>query len=152
MKKSELCVIVFMLAFCGFFLSQTLGLPSDAQTYPLFIISLLAILTIIKLVNMILANKKSMQVVNDDATVWQGLLPKQFITMSIACLLFLVIMYFLGFYVASVLYLGFCLHYFRISLKNSLITLLVMIVIIYTVFSIFLNVPLPAGELLSDFI
>lgn len=31
MKKSELAIVVFMLAFCGFFYHETLLLPEKAQ-------------------------------------------------------------------------------------------------------------------------
>lgn len=153
MKKSELCVIVFMLLFSGFFFYNTMDLPPEAQTYPRFIIGLLVALTILKLVLMILASKKSKEkIINDDADVWEGLLPKQFAVVCVASLLYFVLMYFFGFYVASLAYLVYCLHFFHISLKYSIITILTMLVLIYAVFTIFLNVPLPTGEILSQFI
>ena len=39
MKKSELAIVFFMLAFCGFFYHETLLLPEKAQHYPLFVIA-----------------------------------------------------------------------------------------------------------------
>lgn len=54
MKKSELAIVFFMLAFCGFFYHETLLLPEKAQHYPLFVISLLAVLSVLQLVKMLI--------------------------------------------------------------------------------------------------
>ena len=152
MKKSELCVVGFMLVFCGFFYYETMQLPPLAQSYPLFVICLLACLSLLKLVNMFLAYLKSKDFVDDNATVWHGFKKKQFFTVFLASVLFFVVMYFFGFYVASLVYLVFCLRYFQISKKNTIITITAMLIIVYLVFSTFLNVPLPPGELISNFI
>ena len=47
MKKTDIGVVAFMYAVCALFLVMTLQLPKAAQTYPLFIIALLAALTTI---------------------------------------------------------------------------------------------------------
>ena len=52
MKKSELSVVIFMLGFCAFFFYETLQLPPAAQSYPKFVIGLLAVLTLMQLVKM----------------------------------------------------------------------------------------------------
>lgn len=152
MKKSELYVIVFMLCFCAFFAYETLQLPIAAQRYPLFVIGMLGVLTIIKFINMFLASAQSKRVVDDSSKVWEGFLSKQFFTVFIASVVFFVLMYFIGFYLASLLYLAYSLHYFKIPVKYSAITIVAMLVIVYAVFTEFLNVPLPMGELLEDLI
>ena len=45
MKKTDIGVVAFIYAVCALFLVMTLRLPAAAQTYPLFIIILLAALT-----------------------------------------------------------------------------------------------------------
>lgn len=152
MKKSELCVVAFMLVFSAYFAYETLQLPDKAQHYPLFVIGLLIFLTILKLIAMYLASGKDKKIVNDSDMVWLDFQKKQFFTVFIASILFFAIMHFIGFYLASLVYLIYCLRYFRISLKHSAITIIAMLVVVYAVFSGFLNVPLPAGELLQDLI
>ena len=56
----------------------------------------------------------------------------------------------IGFYPAAILYLVFMMHFFHIEKKYMAITVVVLIVLIYIVFSEFLAVPLPAGLLLDE--
>lgn len=58
MKKTDIGVVAFMYAICALFLVMTLRLPAAAQTYPLFIIILLAALTTLYVVQMVRAAKK----------------------------------------------------------------------------------------------
>ena len=58
MKKTDIGVIAFMYAVCGYFYSQTLQLKADSQTYPKFTIILLFGLTTLYLVEMIIAAKR----------------------------------------------------------------------------------------------
>ena len=152
MKKSELSVVVFMLAFCAFFFYETIQLPPLAQHYPLFVIGLLAFLTILKFINMFLAYMKDKKIIDDFSTVWASFLPKQFSTMFLGFLGFFGLMYFLGFYVASLAFLLYALVFFKIPRKYIALTLVVMLVIVYAVFTWFLNVPLPAGVILENLI
>lgn len=152
MKKSEISIVAFMLAFCGFFYYETVQLPPDAQSYPKFVIGLLTVLTVLQLVKMVVGCHGKLAILNDDAEVWKGFLPKQFFTFFGGCILFFILMYFLGFYPASLLFLIGMLKYFHIENKLILLTLVVMLVMIYVVFTTFLNVPLPEGELLGEFL
>lgn len=150
MKKSELSVVIFMLAFCGFFYYQTVQLPPEAQSYPKFVIGLLAVLSILQLVKMLVGCHGKLAIINDHAEVWKGFLPKQFFTFFGACILFFILMYFVGFYPATLLFLIGMLKYFHINNKIILLTLVIMLAMIYLVFTMFLNVPLPEGELLGE--
>ncbi len=152
MKKSELCIVIFMLGFCGFFYNQTLELPPAAQHYPKFVIGLLAVLTVLQLIKMVVSCHGHLALVNDLPEVWKGFLPKQFFVMAGGCIAFFIAMYLIGFYPASILYLGGMLLFFHIPKKYILLTLVVLMALIYIVFSEFLNVPLPSGELLSEFL
>lgn len=152
MKKSELCVVIFMLGFCGFFYAQTLELPPAAQSYPKFVIGLLAVTTVLQLIKMVVSCHGRIAVANDLAEVWKGFLPKQFFVMAGGCVAFFIAMFLIGFYPAAILYLGGMLLFFHIPAKYTVLTLVVLMVLIYVVFSEFLNVPLPPGELLSEFL
>ena len=151
MKKSEFSVVLFMLVFCGFFYYQTVQLPPEAQSYPKFVISLLAVLSVLQLVKMVVGCHGKMAIVNDDAEVWKGFLPKQFFTFFGGCILFFILMHFIGFYPATLLFLIGMLKYFHINNKIIVLTLVVMMTMIYVMFTTFLNVPLPEGELLGEF-
>ena len=151
MKKSELSVVVFMFLFCAFFFFETIKLPPLAQHYPLFVIGLLFFLTLLKFLNMILAYMKNKQIIDDFSDVWKNFLPKQFFIVFLGFLAFFVIMYFLGFYPAALLCLLFTLRFFHIPNKYIGLTLVVMLILVYAVFTWFLNVPLPEGELLAGF-
>ena len=53
MKKTDIGVVGFMYGVCILFLVMTLQLKKAAQTYPLFIITLLALLTTLYVYNMV---------------------------------------------------------------------------------------------------
>jgi hypothetical protein len=95
---------------------------------------------------------KDRHVINDLSETFKGFQPKQFWTMFAAFLGFFALMYFFGFYVASLIYILFCLQYFHIPKKYMALVLLVMLVLTYFTFSWFLNVPLPKGEILGEFL
>lgn len=150
MKKSELSVVIFMLAFCAFFFYETLQLPPAAQSYPKFVIGLLTVLTLMQLVKMVVTSHGHYKVVNDLPEVWKDFLPHQFFTFFFGCVGFFVLMYLVGFYVSAIIYLVGMMHYFHIAKKYMAITVVVLMVLIYVVFSEFLAVPLPDGLLLEE--
>ena len=88
--------------------------------------------------------------INDLPEVWTHFLPRQFFTFLAASILFFVLMVLIGFYPAAILYLVFMMHFFLIEKKYMAITVVVLMVLIYIVFSEFLAVPLPAGLLLDE--
>ena len=150
MKKSELSVVIFMLGFCAFFFYETLQLPPAAQSYPKFVIGLLAVLTLMQLVKMACSCHGHFTIVNDLPEVWPHFLPRQFFTFLIASILFFVLMVLIGFYPSAIFYLLIMLHFFHIEKKYMAITLVVLMALIYIVFSEFLSVPLPDGLLLEE--
>ena len=151
MKKSELAIVFFMLAFCGFFYHETLLLPEKAQHYPLFVIS---------------RPGGSVRAAAGQNADWlpRALFPSSamlmsfegFLASSICRLLpcvhprFSWELYFIGFYLTAILYMGFMMHYFKIEKKYIVLTTAVLLALIYGVFSESLNVPLPVGELFYD--
>lgn len=150
MKKSELSVVIFMLGFCAFFFYETLQLPPAAQSYPKFVIGLLAVLSLMQLVKMACSCHGHFTVINDLPEVWTNFLPKQFFTFLGASILFFILMIFIGFYPSAIIYLLFMMHFFHIEKKYMAITVLVLMVLIYVVFSEFLAVPMPDGLLVEE--
>ena len=74
---------------------------------------------------------------------------RQFAFVVAGCLLFLVLMYTVGYYAASAIYLVGSLLFFKVPARWILITLVVLVALVYAVFTLFLKVPLPAGVLFS---
>ena len=69
--------------------------------------------------------------------------------MLAGCACFLVMMYTIGYYAAAVIYLVGMLLYFRLPVKWIGLTLIVLVALVYAVFSLFLKVPLPVGILFA---
>ncbi|WP_434738524.1 hypothetical protein [Parasutterella secunda] len=79
--------------------------------------------------------------------VFHGFLPLQFFGVFVAIGLYLVLMYFCGYYVSTALYLIGSLLFLKVPMKYNLMTVVVMIMMVTVVFSYFLKVPLPTGLL-----
>lgn len=152
MKRTDLYICIFMYLFCAFFQHETQKFPEGARHYPHFVIGLLFLLTTVRLWDMAQQYLKNRCVVNDVPETFQGFLPKQFWTMFAAFLVFFALMHFFGFYLASLIYILFCLHYFKIPKKHVVLVLIVMLALTYFTFGWFLNVPLPKGEILGEFL
>ena len=152
MKRTDLYICIFMYLFCAFFQHETQKFPEGARHYPHFVIGLLFLLTTVRLWDMAHQYLKNRCVVNDVPETFKGFLPKQFWTMFAAFLGFFVLMHFFGFYLASLVYILFCLHYFKIPKKHVVLVMIVMLALTYFTFGWFLNVPLPKDEILGEFL
>lgn len=145
MKKTDIGVVAFIYAVCALFLVMTLRLPAAAQTYPLFIIILLAALTTLYVAQMVRAAKKSG--VTTGLEDFQGFLPKQFFPILGMVVLYLVVMYFAGFYIATLVFMAACLLFLKVPKWQILLSTAVILVLVYCAFTLFLKVKLPVGLL-----
>ena len=145
MKKTDIGVVAFIYAVCLLFLVMTLRLPSAAQTYPLFIIILLTALTTLNVAQMALAAKKSG--ITSGLEDFEGFLPKQFFPILGMVVVYLVIMYFAGFYIATLLFMAACLLFLKVPKWQILLSTAVILVLVYCAFTLFLKVKLPMGLL-----
>jgi len=150
MKKSDIYICGFMYLFSAFFLYLTQEFPLGARHYPHFVIGLLVLLTTIRVGHMFRDYRREHKVINDLPEIFDGFLPKQFWVMFGAFILFFVLMYFVGFYPAALVYLLLCLFYFKIRPLYIFLVLAGMLILVFATFDTFLNVPLPMGELLED--
>lgn len=145
MKKTDIGVVAFMYGVCLLFLVMTLRLPAAAQTYPLFINILLAALTTLYVVQMILgARKKGVTSGRED---FEGFLPSQFFPILGMVIAYLVVMYFAGFYIATLLFMVICLLFLKVPKWQVLVATVVILALVYCAFTLFLGVKLPAGLL-----
>lgn len=147
MKKTDIGVVAFMYAVCALFLSMTLKLKPAAQTYPLFIIALLAGLTTLHVIQMIRAAKR--EGVTSGWEDFADFVPRQFFPVLAMIIVYLVLMYFTGFYLSTLIFMVTCLLYLKVPKLHTIITTAVIILLVYCAFTLFLKVKLPAGLLFS---
>ena len=145
MKKTDIGVVAFIYAVCVLFLVMTLRLPAAAQTYPLFIIIMLAALTTLYVAQMLRATKKSG--VTSGLEDFEGFLPRQFFPILGMVVLYLVVMYFAGFYIATLVFMVVCLLFLKVPKWQILLSTAVILVLVYCAFTLFLKVKLPVGLL-----
>ena len=144
MKKTDIGVVAFMYVVCGYFFAETLKLPADSQTYPKFTIYLLFGLTTLYLITMVVAAKKH-GVTSGVDEVFKEFVPKQFFICLAATILYLVLIYVLGFYIATALFMIGVMMYLRVPILYTLIATAVIILLVYFAFAKFLSVRLPLG-------
>ena len=148
MKKTDIGVVVFMYAVCAYFYYHMLQLKASSQTYPRFTIILLFGLTTLYLVQMLVAAKKH-GVESGVDEVFKDFQAAQFFVCLAATILYLVCIYFFGFYISTVLFMAAVLLYLKVPPLFTLITIVVIVALIYFAFQKFLGVKLPVGTIMK---
>ena len=149
MKKTDIGVVLFMYLVSGYFYYQMTKLKASSQTYPRFTIILLLGLTTLYLIQMIVAAKKY-GVESGVDEVFHGFQAAQFFVCLLAAILYLVCIYFFGFYISTVLFMAVVLLYLKVPPLFSLITIVVIVGLIYFAFQRFLGVKLPVGTIMKS--
>ena len=148
MKKSDIGVVTIIYAICLFFFVMTLDLKADAQTYPLCLIGGLFGLNTLYLIRCVwMLCRQGGRIQSDLSDVFNGFLVGQFTGLVLGCIGYMVLMYFAGFYIASVAYLVGTMLFLHVPVRHLVITVGVLAVMLYAVFTLFLKVPLPVGLL-----
>lgn len=145
MKKTDIGVCLAMYGICAFFLYMTLQLPKAAQIYPLSVNALLAALTTLHVINMIRVAIR--EGVTSGLEDFKDFLPSQFFTLLIMIILYLMLMPWLGFYLASILFMTASLLFLKVKLWQIVLAEIAIFLLVYCAFTLFLEVRLPAGEL-----
>ncbi|MBQ7585675.1 MAG: tripartite tricarboxylate transporter TctB family protein [Desulfovibrionaceae bacterium] len=148
MKCSDFIVIAGFYLICLIFYVMIGTLAPEAQTYPTaIIVGLLILNTIYFGKTLRLYFKQGMQ--NDLPKIFAGFQTKQFLVIFSACLLYLIALPWLGFYISTLLFFVVSLLFLKVPKLHLLLTIVVMAILIYSVFTLFLKVPLPKGFLFS---
>ena len=147
MKKSDFGVIGFIYAVALGFFIMTIELPPEAQTYPMGLIIAVTALNTLYLAQCLLRWRLTHQVENDLPKVFNDFQVKQFVGIIAGCVLFLVLMYVVGYYLAAAIYLVLTMLFLKVPKLHILIVLICLVALVYAVFSLFLQVPLPHGLL-----
>ena len=146
MKKTDIGVVVFMYAVCAFFYVHMLALHPNSQTYPRFTIVLLFGLTTLYLAQMIL-NAKKHGVESGVDKVFEGFQLVQFFVCLALVIVYLLMMKFLGFFVATIVFMIAALLYLGVPKVHTAIAVVAINLLVYFAFVQFLGVKLPAGLL-----
>ena len=148
MKKTDIGVVVLMYVICGFFYYHMTKLKSSSQTYPRFTIILLFGLTTLYLIQMIVAAKKN-GVESGMNEVFKDFQPLQFFVCFSATILYLIGIYFFGFYIPTIVFMAVVLLYLQVPPLHAAVSIAVIVALIYFAFQKFLGVKLPAGTVLK---
>ena len=146
MKKTDIGVVVFMYAVCAFFYAYSYKLTEESKTYPMFTIALLFALTTLYLVQMII-NARKFGVESGADEVFAGFKPVQFIVSIVLTLVYFLMIKYLGFFSATIIFMFASLLYLKVHIVPAVISVLVMNLLIYFAFVKFLGVKLPSGLL-----
>jgi len=146
MKKTDIGVVGFMYAVCIFFFILSRDLKKEAQVYPVCIIVLLFLLTTGYVIEMLLSAKKH-GVTSGVEEIFEGFQAKQFFVILGLLLAYLAGMYFLGFYITTVVLMLACLLFLKVPKWQILLSTIVILGLVYGTFVLFLKVRLPVGLL-----
>ena len=148
MRKTDLGVVAFMYLVCAYFYSQTITFKADSQTYPLFTIVLLFGLTTLYLLQMVVAWRKY-GVESGVKEVFKDFQPAQFLVCLGGAILYVVLMYYFGFYISTVIFMAAVLLYLRVPLLHTAIAIAAIVLLVYFAFGKFLGVRLPVGTVIK---
>lgn len=146
MKLTDIGVVVFMYAVSAFFYVYSFQLSEESKSYPRFTIVMLFGLTTLYLIQMIIrAGRFGVEKGTDE--VFDGFKPAQFFVCVALTLIYFLMMKYLGFFTATIVYMAAALLYLKVPLLHAGIALVSVNLLIYLAFVQFLGVKLPAGLL-----
>ena len=148
MKKTDIGVVAFMYLVCAYFYSQTVTFKADSQTYPKFTIVLLFGLTTLYLLQMLVAAKRH-GVESGVGEIFKDFQPAQFFVCLGGAIAYVVLMYFFGFYISTVIFMVAVLLYLRVPILHTAIAVVAIVLLVYFAFGKFLGVRLPVGTVIK---
>ena len=148
MRKTDIGVVAFMYLVCAYFYSQTITFKADSHTYPKFTIALLFGLTTLYLLQMLAAAKKY-GVESGVDKVFKDFETKQFLVCLAGAIGYVVLMYFFGFYISTVIFMAVVLLYLKVPYLHTAIAIAAILALVYFAFGKFLGVKLPVGTVIK---
>jgi len=146
MKMTDIGVVVFMYAICGFFYYHMTKLQANSQTYPRFTIVLLFGLTTLYLLQMVM-NARKYGITSGVDEVFNGFMVVQFFVCLVLSIIYLVMVKYIGFFVATIVFMIAVLAFLRVPKVHAAIAVVAINLLVYLAFVQFLGVKLPAGLL-----
>ena len=146
MKKTDFGVVIFMYLVCGLFLYLSKDLSETSKTYPLFTIWLLFGLTTLYLLTMLI-NAGKYGVESGAEEIFNGFKPAQFLFCLAMTVVYMLMVKYIGFFVATIVFMFAVLLFLRVPLKATIISVVSINLLVFLAFVKFLGVRLPAGLL-----
>ena len=144
MKKTDIGVIIFMYVICLWFALMNRALPADAQIYPNFMIIILASLSTLYFIKILLAAKKE-GVTSGFSELFKGFLPKQFFPALGMIFGYLLLLFLIGFYPATAIFMVALLAFLKIKPLTIAITTVSIMLLVFVTFNVVLRVTLISG-------
>nr|WP_236784693.1 tripartite tricarboxylate transporter TctB family protein [Alteribacter salitolerans] len=135
-------VAVVFIVIGAVFFYQTLSFPEGAQMYPRFIIGIMVGLALLLLIQTFIKKPDTSYKKLFGHIHW-----KRFIGVLVFSFLYLILINQIGFFVTTVVYLVGTMVFLRATVKTIAIAVPSFVLVLYLIFSEFLNVPLPSGIL-----
>lgn len=146
MKKTDVGVVIFMYLVCALFLYMSQSLSETSKTYPMFTIWLLFGLTTLYLVTMFV-NAGKYGVESGVKELFDGFKPAQLLFCIALTVVYMLMVKYIGFFVATIVFMSAVLYFLRVPMVASLISVAAINLLVYFAFVKFLGVRLPAGLL-----
>lgn len=146
MKKTDVGVVIFMYLVCALFLYMSQSLSETSKTYPMFTIWLLFGLTTLYLVTMFV-NAGKYGVESGVKELFDGFKPAQLLFCIALTVVYMLMVKYIGFFVATIVFMFAVLYFLRVPIVASLISVAAINLLVYFAFVKFLGVRLPAGLL-----
>lgn len=131
-------IILEALYFC-----MIKSLPEKAAKYPLFVLALLIILTIVLGIKSF-----TTKIEKEKSEIFQGFQEKQFIFIVVLSAIYIFGIEKIGFFISSFVYLIVIMVGLKSNIKWAVISSIVFCLLIYSIFVVFLKVPVPNGILI----
>lgn len=144
MVKYDRFLTIFLIIVETFYFILIKGLPEKAAKYPLFVLGLMFLLTLMLGIKSFFKEIS----VNDKKDLFKDVELKQFLLVLLVSLVYIFLIDIIGFFVSTFIYLNILMFGLKANLKIGLITSVGFCVLIYLVFVVFLRVPVPSGILI----
>ncbi len=140
MRKLDLILSAILIAFSGIVYLMISQLPKEASLYPIFVTTLLLVLSVIQLFKTY-RNKEE----ENEKSPFDGIEKKQMLFVLIASGIYVALINVLGYIGSTALYVAAILIGLKTEKKKSVIISIGFCIFIYVLFKILLQVPLPKG-------
>ncbi|HEY4543412.1 MAG TPA: tripartite tricarboxylate transporter TctB family protein [Tissierellaceae bacterium] len=140
MRKLDLILSAILIAFSGIVYLMISQLPKEASLYPIFVTTLLLVLSVIQLFKTY-RNKEE----ENEKSPFDGIEKKQMLFVLIASGIYVALINILGYIGSTALYVAAILIGLKTDKKKSVIISIGFCIFIYVLFKILLQVPLPKG-------
>lgn len=139
MRKINLILSIVMLIVSGFFYIMITQLPSEASLYPIFVTTILLVLSLILLI------KTYYQKEDEETTTFKNIKVKQLLFILIINGIYIFLINVIGYVISTVLYVLAALIGLKVDRKKSVLISCGVCLFVYVLFKVLLKVPLPEG-------